>query len=99
MKKDNYSYEITEVVGIASEQPVDFHSEWCKAVLKTLLNGTDEGIDIRRYNSETKVLGHGGIRLTIQEAHNMVDILLQNGYGSMEVLEKVYNERKSLFET
>lgn len=88
-------YEINEILGVASED-AGLHSDWCKAVLKTLMDEED-GIDIRRFNAGSKMLGKG-IRLTVQEAHNVADILISNGYGSMKVIEEEYNRRKSLFE-
>ena len=96
-KMDDWKYEITEVLGTVSPQ-ADLESAWAKAVLKTLFNDSEEGIDIRRYNSVKNILGKSGIRLTVAEAHNLTDILLQNGYGSMETLEKEYNRRRALYE-
>ena len=95
-KADDWKYEITEVLGTVSPQ-ADLESAWCKAVLKTLFNENEEGLDIRRYNSVKNILGKSGIRLTVPEAHNLTDILLQNGYGSMETLEKEYNRRTALY--
>lgn len=100
-KKDpKYKYEITEILGVASVQE-DLRSNWCKAILKTLLNdgdggGDEEGLDIRRFNVEDSTLGTG-IRLTPEEANNVTNILLENGYGDFEALEKEYNKRRSLF--
>lgn len=98
-KKDpNYKYEITEILGVASVQE-DLRSNWCKAILKTLLNdgsGDEEGLDIRRFNVEDSTMGTG-IRLTPEEANNVTNILLENGYGDFEKLEEEYNKRRSLF--
>ena len=97
-KKDpNYKYEITEILGDASVQE-DLRSNWCKAILKTLLNdgsGDEEGLDIRRFNVEDSTMGTG-IRLTPEEANNVTNILLENGYGDFEKLEEEYNKRRSL---
>ena len=95
--KADFKYDITEILGVASPE-ADLTSAWCKAVLKTLFNEEEEGIDIRSFNKETNVMGHRGIRLNIQEAHNLTDILVANGYGSMEVLEKEYKKRRSLLD-
>lgn len=93
--KADFKYDITEILGVASPE-ADLKSSWCKAVLKTLFNDTEEGVDIRRFNKDTKTMGKSGIRLSVQEAHNLTDILIENGYGSMEVLEKEYKRRRSL---
>lgn len=92
---DDTKYEINEILGVASED-AGLHSDWCKAVLQTLMDD-EEGIDIRRFNAGSNMLGKG-IRLTVQEAHNVADILISNGYGSMTVIEEEYNKRKSLYE-
>ncbi len=99
--KANYAkYEIKEILGISSPQET-LQGNWVKAVLTSLMTqkegGEEEpGIDIRHYNVESK-LTRGGIRLSIQEAHNVCNILLQNGYGSLEVLEQELEKRKSMF--
>lgn len=93
--KADFKYDITEILGVASPE-ADLKSSWCKAVLKTLFNEEEEGIDIRSFNIDSKTMGHRGIRLSIQEAHNLTDILIENGYGSMEVLEREYKRRRSL---
>lgn len=98
-KSEDFKYEIKEVLGVASPQE-DLQGDWVKAVLSTMMSqkpGEEEaGIDIRNYNAGTGVC-RKGIRLTIQEAHNVCDILLQNGYGSLDVLEKELAKRKGMF--
>lgn len=96
MPKKDFKYEIVETMGTIS-QDAGVHSAWCKAVLKTLLNDSESGIDIRSINQETHVMSGKGIRLTVQEANNLVDVLLENGYGSVGAIEKAYNKRKELY--
>lgn len=97
----NYKYEIEEILGIASPQE-NLTSNWAKAVLKSLMttsDGQEEGVDIRRFDTASQKCAKGsGIRLTIEEAHNVCNILLQNGYGSLEVIESEYKKRKGMFE-
>jgi hypothetical protein len=96
----NYKYEIKEVIGVASPQE-DLKGNWVKAVIKSLMttsDGTDEGVDIRKYNVASEICGHGGIRLSIEEAHNVCNILLQAGYGSTSILEEECKRRKQLYE-
>lgn len=97
--KEDFRYEIKEVLGIASPQE-DLKGDFVKAVLTSLMSGEKdemiEGVDIRGYNAGTGRT-YKGIRLSIQEAHNVCDILLQHGYGSMDVLEAEYNKRKGMF--
>lgn len=97
--KEDFTYEIKEVLGVASPQE-DLKGDFVKAVLTSLMSGDDgemiEGIDIRNYNAGTGRI-YKGIRLSVQEAHNVCDILLQHGYGSMDVLEAEYTKRKGMF--
>lgn len=99
MTKKDLKYEITEILGVASVQE-DLRSNWCKAILKTMMNNgsgdDEEGLDIRRFNVEDNTIG-SGIRLTPEEANNVTNILLENGYGNFDILEEEYNKRKSLF--
>lgn len=92
------NYEIKEVLGVAS--PVeDLRTPIVKGVLRSLWdnNGVlEEGVDIRRFNQLTKV-SFGGIRLTLEEAHRVCDILLERGYGSTDVIEKAYKARMNLY--
>lgn len=96
---EDFKYEIKEVLGVASPQE-DLKGNFVKAVLTSLMSNDDgemlDGVDIRGYNASTGRI-YKGIRLSIQEAHNVCDILLQNGYGSMDVLEAEYNKRKGMF--
>ena len=96
-KKPEYKYEIVENMGSLTKE-ADIRGSWCKAVLRTLLNGSEDGIDIRKLNTETKVMSSNGIRLTTQEANELVDILLNNGYGSVSAIEQAYQKRKALYE-
>ena len=97
-----FKYEITEVLGVMTQtEEEQEHLRWCKAVLETVLtkDGSElDGIDIRRFNNETKQMGNVGIRLTKEEAGKMVNILLERGYGDFDILEKEYKKRLSLFE-
>lgn len=102
MAKEGYSYEITEILGDIS--PVEtLTGSYVKGVIKTLMKKNDkdpgeEGIDIRRYNRLMKLANGSGIRLTLQEAHIVCDILVKNGYGSTSVLEEELARRKSLYQ-
>lgn len=100
-KDENFTYEIKEILGIASPQE-DLKSDWVKAVLLTLMGDKEnedvheEGVDIRKYHVGKNIMKNG-LRLSIQEAHNVCDILLQNGYGSLDVLKAEYERRQNMF--
>ena len=95
-KDDNYKYEVVEILGVATPQD-SLKSNWAKSVLKTLMNDTEEGIDIRSFNTEKNLMSKKGIRLTIEEANNVADILIESGFGSLSVLEEAIEKRKNLF--
>lgn len=100
-KNPNFSYEIKEVLGEVATS-VSSSGRYAKAVLKTLMkqNNSDPGetgIDIRKYDRTLMVPSGSGIRLTVQEANNVCDILLKNGFGSTDVLEEEYNKRRNLY--
>lgn len=95
-KDENFTYQIKEILGIATPQET-LSGDWVKAVLYTLMGEEEEpGVDIRKYNAGTK-RSSTGIRMSLQEAHNATDILLRNGYGSIEVLEEELVRRKNMF--
>ena len=98
MKKDNedFHYQIKEILGIASPQE-DTNKSYVKAVLMTLMGEEEEvGIDIRNFNIEHSRM-RSGIRLTPQEASKVCDILLQRGYGSLDIIEEQLQKRKGVF--
>lgn len=95
-KSEDFKYEIKEILGIASPQE-DTKSVWVKAVLETLMGDNKEvGIDIRNYNIDHERMKNG-VRLTPQEANRVCDILMEHGYGSLEVMEEQLSKRKGIF--
>lgn len=96
-KPKDITYEITEIVGTISKPKEN--SNWCKAIVRTLLNGEEPGIDIRRIDACTKTIGTGGIRLTDEEINNMVDLLLENGFGSYDSIRAALEKREDLFKS
>lgn len=99
--EENHKYEIEEILGVATPQE-DLHTDWCTAVIKAMMTYLDSGdteqsIDIIKINVSTNKLGRG-VRLSHEEANNTCDILLDHGYGSMDVLEREYLRRKSISE-
>lgn len=98
MGKPKFDYEIKEVLGTVTPTE-DLRTPIIKGVLRTLLKTADgieeEGIDIRRFNRNTNMV-FGGIRLTIEEAHRVCDILLDLGYGTTENIEEALKKRRAL---
>ena len=93
------NYEITEVLGVVTPTE-DLRTHVVKGVIRSLWEHDgkeEEGIDIRRFNQLTNTT-FGGIRLTIEEAHKVCDILLDRGYGSTKAIESAYKKRIGLYE-
>ena len=88
IKKEKPKYEITEIIGTPSPN-VDLTSGLYKIVLTSLIAGDDIDAGILKDIRSRNDLG-----LTVQEAHMLTNILLKNGYGSLNVLESEYIKRK-----
>jgi len=93
VKPEELTYEIESFVGTLKES--DKH-DWCKAVAKISWNNNPATLDIRNLNLSAKRIGKG-ISLTDEESDRLVDILLEEDYGTMEALEKAVSRRKNRF--
>lgn len=94
-KNDDFSFEIEEFIGSIKESD---KSDWCKAVLKMKWGDNPTTIDIRNMNMNTdnKRVGKG-ISLSSEEVDKMISILLDEGYGKLEDLEKAIEKKRSFF--
>lgn len=101
-RKEKIDYEIVEILGTAT--PIeDIRTTYAKSVIRSLWRDHGElkdGIDIRWLDTadEKQKKALGGIRLTIAEAHNVCDILLEHGYGSTQAIKDALTKRISLIE-
>ena len=96
MKKDGseqFSFEIDEYIGAVKES--DKH-DWTKAVMRIKWGENPPTLDIRNCNMAQNRIGKG-ISLSNEEADKLVDILLDNGYGTLEDIEKALKKKKSFF--
>lgn len=95
-KRDtNLSCDIIKVVGNISESNT---SDWCKAVMKVAWGDNPATLDIRRTKIEDdKYVPTKGISLSDLEADKLVEILLDEGYGSMEALEEALKKKRQFF--
>jgi hypothetical protein len=69
-------------------------------VYKVAYNDRPAGIDVRNIQFKedgTNMFGKG-ISLTDEECDTMVDILIENGYGSTTSLEKAIKNRNQIFD-
>jgi len=94
-KKSNedFTFKIEEVLGVIKESS---KHDWCKAIAKISWGDNPTTLDIRSINMGNNSIGKG-ISLSDDEANNLIDILLNCDYGSIETLEKVINKKRKRF--
>lgn len=91
---DEIKCEVKEVIGLLKEP----NKDWSKAVMSIAWFDNAPTVDIRNVNISTEPPRVGkGISLTNEEADKLVSVLLDNGYGSLEDLEKAVNKKRSVF--
>lgn len=93
-----FEYEVKEILGDVTPTE-DLKAHTVKRILRSLWHHdgqVEEGIDIRKCSVATNAI-FGGIRLTIEEAHSVCDILLDKGYGSTDAIERAYEKRIGRF--
>lgn len=93
MLPEEFTGEIKEFIGVLKES--DKH-DWCKGVAKVSWNGRPVTLDIRSMNLAKERLGKG-ISLTDEEADRLVDLLLENDYGSIETIQSALERKRSRF--
>ncbi len=89
--KDDLKYNIDKVIGIISEDAND----WKKYITKISWGESESKLNIRTMNLEKKIIGKG-ISLSDDESELMVNLLLAEGYGSINILEEELERRKSI---
>ena len=85
-----FKYEITEFIGALKES--DSH-DWVKAITRISWNYGPSNLDIRNINMAQNILGKG-ISITDEEAETLTNILLDEGFGSVEKLQEALNKKK-----
>ena len=95
MAKENpeFTYKIESYIGSLKES--DKH-DWSKSVMRIAWGDNMATLDIRNVNMKDKRIGKG-ISLSDEEADKLTDILLENGYGSMECIKESLEKKKSIF--
>lgn len=96
MKKE-FKFDIKETVKVIKEAK---SSNWAKAIIKVAYNDKPVTLDIRniQYKDDGDVLLGKGITLSDDEADDVVNTLLERGYGSKEIIEKTSIARKQMYE-
>lgn len=92
-KPEKIKFEIREFIGTLKES--DQH-DWCKSVARIEWNGNPISLDIRNLNLSDHRAGKG-ISLTDEEVDKLITLLLENDYGSLELLEKAIAKKRNRF--
>jgi hypothetical protein len=90
---EELTFEVEEIIGTLKES--DKH-DWAKSVLKISWADRPTTVDIRSFNFSNNRPGKG-ISLSEEETDSLVNLLLENEYGSMESLVSAINKKKSRY--
>ena len=90
--------EIGDMLGVVKESGT---TDWTKVVayfnwLSDKKKGDKTTLDIRNYNFSTKRIGKG-ISLSNEETDRLVQILLENDFGTLEDLEAAVKRKRNFF--
>lgn len=85
-----FKYEIKEFIAPLKEND---KNDWVKAVTRISWNDGPANIDIRNLNMTQEKIGKG-ISITDEEADKLTEILLDEGFGSVNKLEEALKKRK-----
>lgn len=88
-----FKFEMEEFLGTLSES--DKH-DWAKSVIRVSWNDNPTTLDIRRFNVSMNNVGKG-ISLTDEEVDKLVEVLLDAGYGDLDMLREKCSHRESRF--
>ena len=89
--KEELTFHIEEILGALKES--DTH-DWAKAALRISWGDRPPTLDIRSFNFKTNSPGKG-ISLSEEEAESLVEVLLENEYGTLESLTSALKKKKS----
>lgn len=92
--KEDFSYNIEEFIAPLKESN---KNDWVKGVARIKWGDNPTTLDIRNINLATNS-AYRGISLSDEEADELTNILLDEGYGDIEEIEKCIKKRKSMFE-
>ena len=96
-EKKPLTCDIKEWMGVVKESK---NSNWCKYVYKVAYNDRPAGIDIRniQFKEDGTTMFGKGVTLTDEECDNVVDILINSGYGSTTAIEEALKKRNQIFD-
>jgi len=88
---EELTFEIEEILGTLKES--DKH-DWAKSVMKISWSDRPATVDIRSFNFSNNRPGKG-ISLSEEETDSLVNLLLENEYGSLSSLTNAIEKKKS----
>lgn len=83
-KNKEFKSEVIEHISDLKE----YNSNYSKSILRMIWGDNPITMDIRMVNKDKNFVGKG-ISLTDEECDNLVDILLDRGYGSIDKIKEV----------
>lgn len=93
-KTEEFTYSIEEFIAPLKESS---KHDFVKGVMRVKWGDNPVTLDIRNVNL-SNMNAYKGISLSDEEADTLVNILLDEGYGSIEEIEKACKKRKSMFD-
>jgi hypothetical protein len=91
MAETKLSFELIQKIGDITDV---YKNGWSKSIIKCKWGDNNPTVDIRKINSSQNKFG-SGISLTNEEADIVVDLLLNAGYGSIDVIKNCLKDRSS----
>lgn len=93
-QKEDFTYNIEEFIAPLKESD---KNDWVKGVARIKWGDNPTTLDIRNINLATNG-AYRGISLSDEEADTLTNILLDEGYGNIQEIEKAISKRKSMFD-
>lgn len=90
---DDFKCEVGEVLGTLKDSNT---GGWTKSVLYITWGENGPSLDIRNVNLPSNKFGKG-ISLSNEETDVLVDILLDNDFGTYETLQNALSKKRSIF--
>jgi len=89
--KDQEIGEIKEDLGIFGESE---KSDWTKRLVRTSWFEKDPVLELRQLNDQVEPVKFGkGLAITDEEANNLAELLVENGFGRTDYIQQLLEDR------
>lgn len=95
INKEELKFHIEEIIGTLKES--DKH-DWAKSVVRISWDDRPATVDIRNFNFSNNSPGKG-ISLSDEETEELVNLLVDKDYGSLDKLKNAIKRKTSRFST